>query len=285
MSSVWSRIVFFSLCYLCNLTLLSAQAIGVDSNPKNNSPYSRFGLGDPVPQYFAAAGGMGGLSAAFNDPYHLNILNPASLPFLESTAFEVGLYSRYAQLQDQNTTDDIWSGNLNYIALGFPLRNKINEALDRQDYTWEFGMSLALLPTTLVGYDIQTTTPREELGSTTTRLKGSGGTTRVVWGSGAKYRNFSAGFTLGYQFGKINRSREVAFDSLRFSYTTDFFDDISFSGLVWSAGVQYIFDFMELDDNGKKVPSGKRLILGAFGNKDNQINTNSSSFYRRTNTT
>ena len=52
-------------------------------------------------QTFAHSTAMGGLSAAYNDPFHLNILNPASLAHLEATAFEVGAFARYANLDNQ----------------------------------------------------------------------------------------------------------------------------------------------------------------------------------------
>ena len=63
---------------------------------------------------------MGGLTAAYTDPFHLNLANPASLPYLRATAFEVGAFGRYTQLEDGDLTDDIWAGGLGYLALGFP---------------------------------------------------------------------------------------------------------------------------------------------------------------------
>jgi hypothetical protein len=106
-------LVFFLFLLLCNS--LSAQT-------KSNSPYSRFGMGDQVNQYFANAAAWGGQSAAFHDPFHLNLDNPASFAYLKSTALETGIYSKFSQYQSSTSSQDVWSGNLAYLALGFTLK-------------------------------------------------------------------------------------------------------------------------------------------------------------------
>lgn len=263
---------------------MSAQTQSDDIRPKENSPYSRVALGNFVSQYLAASGGFGGLSAAYHDAYHLNLINPASLPHLRSTAFEIGMYAKYAQLKSGDQTDDIWGGNLGYLALGFPLKNRVNEALDRSDSPWDFGMSLALVPYTQVGYDV-TVQDIEDDGFklATNRLKGDGGTYRLQWGNGLKYKGFAAGASLNYNFGKLINNRRVEFDSLSHSFSTEFLDEMSVSGLTWNLGLMYTHDFMEKDDSGKIVKSGKRLIFGAQGHSAQQIGTNSSNLYVRSN--
>ena len=145
MSIDWKRFIFLFICGL-SLGLVSAQNFNAEIRPKDNSPYSRFGLGDPLNQNFAATTGMAGLSAAFHDPFHLNFQNPASYAHLQATAFEIGMYAKYANMQDDNTTEGVWSGNLDYLALGFPLKNQVNEALDRRRTPWQFGMGIGLIP-------------------------------------------------------------------------------------------------------------------------------------------
>lgn len=252
--------------------------------PKINSPYSRFGIGDLVDQHLAASTGMGGLSAAFNDPFNLNILNPAALAHLQSTAFEVGFYAKYGTLEGDNQSQDLWSGNLSYLALGFPLKNPINKVLDRDDSPWGFGMDFALLPYSQVGYNIELVTNEgEDLGQVSQYLKGSGGTYRVSWGNAVRYKTFSVGFNLGYTFGKLVNSRRVEFDSLRNYYNSELLDDISVGGLFYNIGVQYIYNFKKAGRDGVEVPSGRRIIVGAFGNPGLPFNTKSSRFYHRDN--
>ena len=159
-------------------------------NPTINSPFSRFGLGDFLDQYFAASGAMAGLRAAYQDPYHMNLDNPASLASLRATAFEVGIGARYSSWESPSVVDNQWSGNLRYLALGFPLFNPINEALDRKDGSTGWGMSIALVPYTLVGYDIETQVSDENFDVATNILKGKGGTYRFRWGMPSATRDF-----------------------------------------------------------------------------------------------
>jgi long-subunit fatty acid transport protein len=268
------------------LSLLSVSAWGQIQNsnisPKINSPLSRFGLGDPAQQYFSAAAGMAGLSAGWQDPFQLNVLNPASLASLQSTAFEGGLYARRTTLQSNGNSDFNWSGNLQYLALGFTLRNVINKTLDRQSDDWNAGMSFALVPLSQVGYDIRLVdlnSPGVEISTNT--LKGSGGTTRLRWGTGFRYKQLSVGIDAGFLFGKLINSRLVNFDSLEGSLDTEFQDDVSFRGTTWTLGAQYAFEFKELNKKGEKVPSGKRIVLGAYASNEKDISVEGTRFTRR----
>ena len=119
--------IFFIASFLLSSFVMLAQ-------PKINSPYSRFGLGDMVNQNFANSAAWGSQSAAFHDPFYLNIENPASFAFLRSTAFETGISTKYSQYKTATSSQDVWSGNLAYLALGFTLNSPINEVLDRALY-------------------------------------------------------------------------------------------------------------------------------------------------------
>ncbi|HMO39746.1 MAG TPA: hypothetical protein PKC76_11845 [Saprospiraceae bacterium] len=280
MSSFSRRIIV--LIGLCGLAGLAWSQSNNAIRPKGNSPYSRFGLGDLSGQYFAAAGGMGGLTAALQDPFHLHMRNPASLASLQSTAFEVGFSGKYAHLQDASRSSDIWSGNLDYLALGFPLLNPISKALDkRTNSPWNFGMSLSLQPYTTVGYDIRAEVDYGgEVQGTTNIFKGNGGTYSFQWGNAVQYKKLSAGVSLGYLLGKITSSRRVEFDSLELAYSSDFLDEISVNGFIWNAGVQYRLEFGGKDRNQVRT---KRLIFGLYGNSATPFSTNSSRLYTRDN--
>lgn len=278
----WSKILIL-FGFLVGFGTLAAQENNVNIQPKTNSPFSRFGLGDPIDQFFAGQSGMAGLSAAFRDPYQLNLLNPASLTSLQATSFEVGLYGKYSNFETPSASDGLWSGNLNYMALGFPLKNPINKVLDRDKSPWTFGMAIALQPYTVVGYDVETTSVVEGINQVTSFLKGTGGTYKFQWGNAAKYKDVSVGVNIGYVFGKITNSRRIEFDSLDTYYNSEFRDDISIGGFTWSAGVQYIYYFKEPGRDGVLKKSSKRLIVGAYGNSTLPIDTKSDRFYSRTN--
>ena len=275
--------IAITLAYCLLALSLSAQVQSSNIQPKLNSPLSRFGLGDPVDQFFAAQSGLGGLSTAWQDPFHINILNPASLASLQATAFEGGFNIRRSTLvgaSDEKAS--IWGGNLQYLALAFPLRNSINTALDRQSNEWNAGMGIVLSPFTQVGYDIElkdSSTPGVELSTNT--LKGTGGTYRLQWGSGFRYKGLSVGADVGFLFGKLTYSRLVEFDSLINALETEFLDDLSVRGTTWNFGAQYAFDFMEVNDEGEREPSGRRVILGATLGTTTKLNTETQQFARR----
>lgn len=260
---------------------LMAQTNNLTIRPKDNAPLSRFGMGDLVAPFYAASGAMGGLSSVYQNPYQLNIVNPAALTQLQATAFEVGLYSKYARLKDAQQADNVWSGNLQYLALGFPLRNPINRALDRQRDDWSAGMAFSLAPFSQVGYDLELETDDPELGTTSNLLKGTGGTYKVQWSNGFRYKGLSAGANLGYAFGKVTNSRLVDFDSIVTALNSEFLEEYSISGLTWNVGVQYIHEFMETNKAGEREPSGKRLIVGAYGTSGSSFDTERNSVFRR----
>lgn len=281
MSNSWHKLIVV-LIFTCFSAVAWAQVSNDNISPKINSPLSRFGLGDFIPQYFAAPGAMGGLSAAWQDPYHINMVNPASLASLQATAFSGGLYARNSTLTTPSGEDNAWSGNLQYLALAFPLRNPINQALDRQSNSWNAGMSIALVPQTQVGYNISLVdmdSPGIEV--TTNTLKGSGGTSKLRWGTGFRYRQLSLGAEVGFLFGNLINSRLVDFDSLSGSLNTEFQDELSVRGTTWNFGLQYAYDFKKLNQEGEKVPNGKKLIFGASLGNEADFNLEGTQFTRR----
>lgn len=89
------------------IVLISACFSGAiaQEKPREFSPYSRFGIGDLADPHFGAVSHLGGIAAAFTDRNQLNADNPASLGALRSTAFEVGVSTKYTTLSsgDQRT--------------------------------------------------------------------------------------------------------------------------------------------------------------------------------------
>ena len=278
MSNFWSRFLVLFV-----LTLSTVTAFG---QPKFNSPYSRLGLGDPFNTNFASLNGMADVSAAIHGPYHINSMNPASLGHLWATAFEVGVHARYSSLEaSDGQTLETWAGNLSYLSLGFPLKNQLNQVLDRKKSKLNFGMNFMLVPYTNVGYDIETSEIRPEIGEVRYNFEGTGGTYKFLWGNGVKAGDFSFGVNIGYLFGKINRVQQVRFDSLEASYLDLLDDGISISGFTWNAGVQYDWVFKEKEGDGTLKPTGDRITFGLYGNSATGFSTKTSQFYNRLNTT
>lgn len=267
---------------LCLGQALLAQ--NTELQPKGNSPYSRFGLGDPAALPFAAQNAMAGLSAAFHDPFFMNMVNPAALSHLAATDLETGLFAKYSRLSDGNNADNLWSGNLNYFALGFPLLNPINRALDKKSNDLGLGMGLVLQPFTTMGYDLSTEQTFPEVGTARTTFKGTGGAYRFMWGNAIRYKRLAAGANIGYLFGKLSYNRTVEFADIGpTSYYTIYLDEQSVSGFQWNAGAMWTAPLQKKADGSNRSLREKNLIFGLYGNSATTLRTNDSRFYVRDN--
>lgn len=274
------------LAVFCALAFVSLSAQTADTEPRSNSPYSRFGLGDLVNPLFAAQSGMGGLSAAYHDPFHLNMANPAALGHLLVTDLETGFFAKFSSIGNGDTSASIWSGNLNYFALGIPLINPVNRALEKKSDKIGLGMGFVLQPYSNVGYNLATTQTFPEIGEAVTNFRGSGGTYRLMWGNGFRYGRFSAGANIGYLFGKMSYDRTVQFtDVANQSYITRYLDEQSVSGFLWNAGAQMSIPLQKAPEGTTRSAKEKNLILGVYGNSSTTLNTNNSRFHTRFNQT
>ena len=253
----------------------------VDIRPKLNSPLSRIGLGNPLDQPHAAQLGMGGLFATYQDPYHLNIQNPASLAGLGATSFELGIYARRSQLEDASGSVGTNQGNLRYLALGFPLRNPINLNLNRLENTWNAGMAFSLAPTSVVGYDLRLDGSNPEFGETSNILRGNGGAYRFSWSNGFRYRTLSAGVNVNYNFGKITNSRLVIFNEIAESLASELLEETSIGGVTFGYGVQYSYTFKDTNADGERVVNGKRIMVGLAGELGGDVESDASRTLRR----
>ncbi len=273
-------------CILFFVACLSIST-GLFAQPKDNSPYSRIGLGKSVRHTLSSAG-FGSLTAAYADPLHLNLFNPASLAWLNATAFEAGLSANFSNLSYGGQSAGIWTGNLTHLALGFPLQNPLNDVLSRRERKVFWGMNFALLPNTIVGYDIETEEASTDQTKITNIFKGTGGTSQLQWGTGVRYKNFSAGLNIGYLFGQLESERRAEFseffdannngqedlgEALIF-YQDKFLDNVTIRGFNWTLGAQYRFDLDKKSENNKFY-TGRSLIVGVYGHPSNSFHTES----------
>jgi len=283
MSNNFGRIIVLLL--ICgSLSGLRAQ---VNNNiiPKDNSPFSRLGLGDLARPFSAAQSGMGGVGIAIIESAFDNPGNPASLAYLQNASFESALNVVNSDWESNSgNTNSLWTGNIQYLSLAFPMSNPINLALEnrRPDFSW--GMSPNLRPYTTVGYDIEVNSTVEEFGDYTNTLKGTGGTYQLNWANGWRYKNLSAGLRTTYYFGKITNSRRVSLDDLSlFAHATEFLDEYSVSGFQFEGGLQYVIKIDKEEVSANSNAPRRRVILGATGSNTADFNTVVSRFYTRDN--
>ncbi|MCC6412804.1 MAG: hypothetical protein IT270_14155 [Saprospiraceae bacterium] len=245
------------------------------AQPKQNAPYSRYGLGNPINQYFSNQAGWGGMTAAFHDPHHLNIGNPASFAFLRTTVLDNGLYGKYSSYQSEQEKLETWSGNLAYLALGFTLRSPINEVMDKAKSPWKYGMGFSLTPYTVVGYNVITRENISEpaVDSVSSNYTGSGGTYRFTWSNAMRYKNTAAGINLGWQFGETVYENTNVFSDSFPTFINTYRDQISVTGFVWKLGVQHDWA-LKYAENDKDVAL-KFITFGLSGEGKHKMRTTS----------
>ncbi|MER3470198.1 MAG: hypothetical protein C4330_02415 [Chitinophagaceae bacterium] len=246
---------FLSLCFMISGICAMAQ----------NSPYSRYGLGDLTTNTNVANRGMGGISAGYADFLSINFNNPASYSnFLAvqelrskkiaqgRVVLDVGINIDNKTLIAKDnpvkfsTTDPYFS----YVQVGIPIRKG-------------WGLSFGLRQLSRINYTIDRVErlkdPRTGLpiDSVFTEFSGTGGSFLPSIGTGIAIGNFSIGANMGYLFGKkdINTRRFFLNDTVSYA-ASHHGTNTSFGDLFFNAGVQY-----KIDINRETV-----LRLGAAGN-------------------
>jgi hypothetical protein len=106
--------------------LLVAIGLHTAAIAQENSPYSRHGLGDLVPNQNILSRGMGGISAGYADYQSLNFVNPASLGNASITMLDVGLEADVHTLKSFNPAKKYTQTNslFSYLMVGFPTASK-----------------------------------------------------------------------------------------------------------------------------------------------------------------
>jgi len=252
---------------------------------QDNSPYSRFGLGDLVLPNIAATNAMGGITTGYNSIYHLNPANPASYAALNYTAFETGIDATFWRHTAGDAQLDTQTGHLSYIALGFPMFNPLNRITKKKDYPFDWGASFGLIPHSRVAYNISNTVYSEPIQDSLRRYSsGEGERYKLYFGTGFRYKGISAGINANYLFGKVNRDLFVDFGN-----TINYQNDISTSGIstsgwVWDLGLQYQYTLGKLSDPKEEAKRRNKshIILGLTATPRTKAGLNSDSNFGRT---
>jgi hypothetical protein len=257
---------------------------GAIAMAQDNSPYSRYGIGDLVPATNVAGRGMGGISAGFVDPYGLsiNFNNPASYAFFQSfkeakskklvsgrTILDIGLNFENRTLQEPgNSTKFVASNALfSHVQVGVPLRSN-------------WGLSFGLRPVSRISYKIFKTErlidPNTGLpiDSAYTENKGDGGSYLASVGTGYKFiindkQSLSLGVNGGYLFGKKDYStrRTLLNDTVEY-YRGNFETRTTYGNLYFNLGAQYRIQLK----NGPNDASVRFLTIGISGNLNQTLN-------------
>lgn len=248
--------------------LIFSLLIYISATAQENSPYSRYGMGDIAPSQNIINRGMGGIAAGYSDFTSVNFINPASygnLGYVEpavvrtnpgyqrSTIFDIGAEIDSRTLKGGTPVTSYTANNLviSYLQLAFPI--KLKKANKKGIF---LGGNIGLRPVSKVNYKIASISRLAGVDSLGTTYEGTGGLSEVYTGAGIRIKNLSVGFNAGYTFGNRDFSTKVDFlnDSIA-HYASNSTNKTNYGGTFVHGGLQYEF-FLK----SKAV-----LRLGAYG--------------------
>ncbi len=241
---------------------------------QDNSPYSRYGIGDLVPSTNIINRSMAGISAGYVDHLAINFNNPASYSSFQSyrekkskklssgrAILDFGMNFENRTLKEPNLTEKFTASNalFSYVQVGVPVKQN-------------WGLSFGLRPLARVSYKIIRSERLKDpltglpIDSASTLYEGDGGAYIASMGTGFSLfsrekkgmeEKLSAGFNTGFLFGKKDYStrRKLNNDTVDY-YMANYETRTNYGNLYFNAGVQY------------KLPVTTTILLtmGAYGN-------------------
>ncbi|MEP6700593.1 MAG: hypothetical protein ABJA85_04735 [Bacteroidota bacterium] len=248
---------------------------------QDNSPYSRYGIGDLVPPSHIINRGMGGISAGYADYLSINFSNPASYSSFQSVLepkskkiifgraiLDLGVNIEGRTLKEPAPAKKFVANNalFSYVQIGVPIKSN-------------WGLSFGLRPMSRISYKIFRNERLKDpitglpIDSATTRFEGNGGSYLASLGTGfsvfqriktdGREEKLSVGINASYLFGSkdYTTKRSLINDSVNY-YQANYETKTNFGGLHFNAGVQY------------KLPVGKKLFLtsGLYGSWGQKLN-------------
>jgi hypothetical protein len=243
--------------------LFVAGGLQMSATAQENSPYSRYGIGDMTPNHNVFTRGMGGIAAGITDSRSINFTNPASLTSIYNTIFDVGTEIDYRILKNTSPAKKFTSANtfVSYLTMAFPLTTP---KMAKKDMFW--AMSFGIKPVSKMNYKIEKNERLTGIDSLNTLYEGSGGLNQAFFGTAFKYKNLSVGIFTGYMFGNKDYSTQLTFisDSAYFYYLSNSSNKTTYGGLFINGGMQYDIALARDEKNPDIIT--KKIKLGLYGN-------------------
>lgn len=267
---------------LSQYILLIASILGISTSllAQDNSPYSRYGIGDLVPQTNVLTRAMGGLSAAYIDNLSVNFNNPAAYSSFQSfrekknkkmasgrAVADFGVNVDRRNLTQPGTANTFQASNalFSYVQVGVPLRQG-------------WGMGFGIRPVSRISYNIYRSERLRDpltgnnIDSSITLFQGDGGAYLAGIGTGFNVftrerkgmeEKLSVGFQVGYLFGRKDYTsrRSLINDSVLYAQA-NYQTLTNYSNLTYTVGFQY----------RTPISSKMALTIGGFGQPGVSLN-------------
>lgn len=212
---------------IASILILTQLSLAAQNN--TNSPYTRFGYGELADRSFGAGRAMGGVGFGLRSPKQINPMNPASYSCMDSLTFlfDFGASGQLSWFDDGINKQHNVNGNVEYIALQFPLHERI-------------AMSVGILPYSYVGYSFGAVRTNSDGSNYVESFNGSGGLNDLYAGLSIDIwkKRLSVGANVGYLFGNIKHEQANAFVNSS-GYNTVRNQNLEVRDIKLDFGIQY----------------------------------------------
>jgi len=242
------------------LILIIFLTVSVFAQTNTDSPYSRFGLGQMGQTGFDQSRALGGIGIGLRNKFQLNHLNPASYTTIDTLSFlfDFGVSGSNSTMETTNHKSTYFAGNLDHLALGFPLSK------------W-WTVSVGVMPYSKVGYSLKEEAYDQGIGFIDYYHSGNGGITQLNLGTAMEFFNrVSVGANFKYLFGNINMQRSVVFPLEEYFSSPVIENSIIIKDFLVELGLQYHQDI------GDKL----ELTLGAIWGNESTLSAENTLLKR-----
>ena len=229
---------------------------------QQNSPFTRFGLGEFYSNPHIISRAMGGLSAAYADGFNnnvgqsINFNNPATYANLYLVTYDLALTFDTRSLNRTDPAEKYYTNNFlpSYVAIGVPLKKAKG-----------LGLAFGLKPLSTINYSVYSA-QKNSGDSLFTLYNGHGGLNQVFVGLGKKWKTLSMGFNTGVTFGNKETNTRKSFinDTISYQQSNTSYAT-SFSGVFLGYGVQYEVSLKKKENISARVTENFLLRLGITG--------------------
>lgn len=243
------------------LVLVPIVAFG--QSKQENSPYSRFGIGNVNTNNYGLGKFIGGIGYGLRDSLSVNPYNPAAITKMirrnktySIVAFETGL-----DINNQFVSNDLEtvnSGNVTFshLLLGFPVTDR-------------FGITAGFLPYSNTAYEVFSTFIDPTDGETELNYEGSGDIFKTYIGAGFEFGKLSIGANANYIFGAIDQTRAIIYPSTLHTVSTRAYDQFNVSDFVFDLGAQLSLPMV----------NNSEFVLGTTYTTGGDLKTEKTQFY------
>lgn len=207
-----------------NLLILTLVLFGMYAFAQNAtlSPYSYYGMGQPVSTRTVENNSMGGVTT-YADSTQFSLDNPATLGKLRYVQYRLGANYKSTIQQSSQASASASTASLNYLALSVPTKH--------------VAFSFGLKPKSAVGYRISTTTEENDL-EYRNSFSGTGGVNSTFLGLAINpYKGLSLGVSAFYNFGYTEKKYIQSLADVQNS--TQVFTRSELSGIQYTFGMHF----------------------------------------------